>query len=260
MLNKQRIITYLPSALADSMSNNIHIFSSISSTNDYLLTLPKEIPAPNEVCIALSQTAGRGQYDRQWFSPSGSNLYFSQRLRMVNNRVIEGITLIVGIILCQILREVTQLPCLVKWPNDIFLAGKKLAGILTEIAIDEKGNKYLIVGIGLNVSIPSDFCDQLPNATDLASHHVTDFDSELFLAKLITTLDHSLHYVIVNGWSHYYYLWRQYDVLWHQPVQVKTPAGDISGIAQGITETGHLQLLHQGDIKLFSSGQASIII
>jgi BirA family transcriptional regulator, biotin operon repressor / biotin---[acetyl-CoA-carboxylase] ligase len=260
MIDKQRIIQHLPSSLASAMLSNLFIFSQLPSTNDFLIQLPKSIPAPNQVCIALSQTAGRGQYNRNWLSPIGKNIYFSQRLCMPNMPVVSGITLVVGIILCQILRELTDLPCLVKWPNDIFLANKKLAGILTEVIVDPSEHKYLVVGIGLNVEISVDLRSQLPNATDLAAHQITFFDTNRFIAKLITGLDHGLPHVMQNGWSDYYHLWHQYDALWQKSIRVKTINDDISGIAQGITETGHLQLWHQGHVKQFASGEASIII
>jgi BirA family biotin operon repressor/biotin-[acetyl-CoA-carboxylase] ligase len=107
------------------------------------------------VVIAERQTEGRGRKGRSWFSPAGGGIYISMILRptMPPNEA-PGITLMTGIAAAEALSSVTTLDARIKWPNDILVHGKKIAGILTEISTEMDRIDYVVVGLGLNVNIP----------------------------------------------------------------------------------------------------------
>lgn len=258
MLKLDRIVKLLPAQIAEKYAEQIELFAELDSTNEYLLNSAKTTTVATGVCIAETQTAGRGRNNKKWQSPPGSNLYFSQLIQVPQKNTLNGVTLVSGIILCQILREMTELPCLVKWPNDLYIANKKIAGILTEVAVDPKGQRFLVIGIGVNIALPQSILAELPSATDLASHGLIEFDRELLVAKLISNIDQSISSVLQDGWLSYHQLWQQYDLLLDQSIFVKTANQSYQGIAKGVTPEGYLQVEMNGEIKQFSAAEVSI--
>lgn len=108
------------------------------------------------IVVAERQTGGRGRKGRSWFSPEGSiYMSFILRPRMPPSEA-PGITLMTGAAAAEALLLLTQLDARIKWPNDILVGGRKIAGILTEISSDMDRIDYVVVGIGINVNIPKE--------------------------------------------------------------------------------------------------------
>ena len=259
MINQQRIIRLLPSTIKNLYQSQLYIFETLSSTNDYLLKGEHLSSTPRKVCIAEFQFAGRGRNHHQWLSPPGTNLYFSQLFRMDSQIDLSGITLVVGIVLCQLLRQYTFLPIMLKWPNDIYLQGKKLAGILTEISTIQGQYQSLVIGIGVNIAWSNAHFIELPHATDLFSHGIQEFDREAFIAHLITRLELAWNRLVTQGWASYAEIWPHYDMIFNHPVMVKTLSHSYQGIAYGINCEGYLRVLINGKIQLFNAAEVSIL-
>jgi BirA family biotin operon repressor/biotin-[acetyl-CoA-carboxylase] ligase len=122
------------------------------STNSDLLTRAR-VTRP-EACVlraALSQTAGRGRHGRRWFAAPGSALLFSVAVPLRDASVSDGaITLACGVAAAEALRAL-EVPAQLKWPNDLWLAERKLGGVLCELALDSHGHRTLVVGVGINL-------------------------------------------------------------------------------------------------------------
>jgi len=107
------------------------------------------------VVLAERQTEGRGRKGRSWFSPAGAGIYLSLVLRpTMAPSDAPGITLMTGVAAAEALFSVTRLDTRIKWPNDILVRGKKIAGILTEISTEMDRIDHVVVGLGLNVNMP----------------------------------------------------------------------------------------------------------
>lgn len=148
----------MPGILRESLPRSlftqvVYYFPVLGSTNSYLTELAKRGEPEGALVITEKQTRGKGRLGRQWHSPSGVNLLFSTLFRppFSIDRVF-SLTMLIAVSLVDAIREVTGLRALIKWPNDIYVNDKKMAGILTEFSADTRGIEHVVVGTGLNVN------------------------------------------------------------------------------------------------------------
>ncbi|PPY07395.1 biotin--[acetyl-CoA-carboxylase] synthetase, partial [Cronobacter sakazakii] len=114
-------------------SGSVTVLPVIDSTNQYLLDRLSELES-GDACIAEYQQAGRGRRGRKWFSPFGANLYLSMYWRLEQGPAAAiGLSLVIGIVMAEVLHELGAAQVRVKWPNDLYLHDRKLAGILVEL-------------------------------------------------------------------------------------------------------------------------------
>jgi BirA family transcriptional regulator, biotin operon repressor / biotin---[acetyl-CoA-carboxylase] ligase len=134
-------------------TRTIYYAPVLRSTNARAKELAKRGEAEGALVITERQTRGRGRLGRQWRSPQGVNLLFSVLFRPAFSldRVF-SLTMLVAASLVDAIREMSGLNALIKWPNDIYCNGKKMAGILTEFSAGGRAIEYAVVGIGLNVN------------------------------------------------------------------------------------------------------------
>lgn len=133
----------------------IEYFKEIDSTNIKAKDLAEGGAPEGTVIIAEKQVMGRGRKGRTWLSPEGDGIYASLILRpAMAPSGAPKITLMTAVAVAEALLSLVQIKITIKWPNDIMVRGKKLAGILTEIATDMDAVNYIIVGLGLNVNTP----------------------------------------------------------------------------------------------------------
>ena len=134
-------------------TRTIYYAPVLRSTNARAKELAKRGEAEGALVITERQTRGRGRLGRQWRSPLGVNLLFSVLFRPAFSldRVF-SLTMLVAASLVDAIREMSGLNALIKWPNDIYCNGKKMAGILTEFSAGGRAIEYAVVGIGLNVN------------------------------------------------------------------------------------------------------------
>jgi BirA family biotin operon repressor/biotin-[acetyl-CoA-carboxylase] ligase len=132
---------------------NIICLKETDSTNTRAKELAAQGAPEGTLVIAEKQTKGRGRKGRNWFSPPGGGIYFSLILRpAMPPGETPRITLMTAVVLAETLISLVKLNLRIKWPNDILVNRKKLAGILTEISADMDAVNYIIVGLGLNVN------------------------------------------------------------------------------------------------------------
>ncbi len=150
------------------MNNKLTIISldTVSSTNDYARELAEQGRPEISVIRASQQTAGRGRFDRAWVSPKDGGLYLSFLLRPKNKAETAFLNFVAALAVIDSLPDLPDLK--VKWPNDILLRDKKIAGMLLEAGSDRTAGSYLIIGIGVNVNTAREL---LPDtATSLFIH------------------------------------------------------------------------------------------
>ena len=135
------------------LGNTIIRFDSVDSTNKSALLAAAEGAAEGTVFLAKSQTQGRGRRTKIWYSPPGMGLYFSVLLRpMTEATKANFLVLQSAVAVCMAIEEVTKIPAGIKWPNDIYMDGKKLGGILLETVISGETLQHAVVGIGINLN------------------------------------------------------------------------------------------------------------
>jgi len=156
IISIQGILPYLSNK---DFSEKIFVYDSLESTNKNAKEMAISGAEHGSVIIADNQTAGRGRYDRKFFSPPGHGIYMSliihpSRMWFETPTLL---TIFAAVSVCEAIESITDKKPQVKWVNDIFLERKKICGILTEAVLDlESGNiQWIVIGIGLNFSTPS---------------------------------------------------------------------------------------------------------
>src|SRR5688572_27678266 len=138
------------------MGRHITWLESTSSTNDIASRLAQAGAEEGTTVVAERQTAGRGRHGRVWFSPTGAGLYVSVIVRPARDesndeRPAALLTLASGVAIAEAVRAVTGLPAEIKWPNDVLIGKRKLAGILAEAAVQAGTLQFVVVGFGVNL-------------------------------------------------------------------------------------------------------------
>lgn len=226
----------------------LHCYEEIGSTNDLAKELAEEGAAHGEVVIAERQTAGRGRRGRAWASPPHRNLYLSVILRPdLSPLRASEVTLVASVALCEAVRQ-AGVGAGIKWPNDLVIGGRKLAGILTEMAAEPDRVHWVVIGVGVNVNArPEDFPDDIrEEATSLAIERGQPVPRALFTAAFLTRLEEWLDRHAAEGFGPSRQAWRALSDTLGREVVARVEGRDVVGLADDIDETGAL-LVRSGE-------------
>jgi BirA family biotin operon repressor/biotin-[acetyl-CoA-carboxylase] ligase len=234
------------------------VFDSIDSTNaEALRAINQGRPAPFLV-LAERQVAGRGRRGRKWVSPFAENLYYSLVLRIDGGmRQLEGLSLVVGLAVMQTLRKLGVPAAGLKWPNDVLVGSKKVAGILLELVGDPADVCHVVLGIGINVNMQNaDEVDQQWTSMRLESGK--SFDRNVLVAELSEQLRAHIQRHQAGGFSVLQSEWER-DHLWQgRAVSLIAGVSQIDGVVLGIDGQGALRLKVDGVERVFSGGELSL--
>lgn len=253
-------ITAALTPIAADLLTKLEIYQRIDSTNRYLSDCAHQVSS-GQVCLAETQTAGKGRRGRQWISPFGSNLYLSLLWHYPNDlSSIVGLSLAVGVAVIRALHSLGLTEIGLKWPNDIYWRKQKLGGILIEVSGETGGSCHAVIGLGLNLYLPLKETATINQPwTDLSQINDTISYSRNKITGLL--LNHLLPVVAQfdgDGLKAYLPEWRAADVLVNQAVNVYIGAQKIEGVVVGIDDNGLLLLKNsEGEIKTFASGEVS---
>lgn len=232
------------SKLASSNLEKLEVFSSIASTNTYLMAQPAPEAGQFRIAIADHQTFGRGRHDRRWISAPGSGLCLSMSYTFARMpEQLPALTLAVGVAVIGSLQLAGAEGVSLKWPNDVVAMDGKLGGILTEVQTGSGDVVTVVVGLGLNVHIRDriDFAedsDWAHRAVDLNSIMDVVPEREFLAATVIEHLYGSMAKFEARGFVSVD--WRQHDWLLGREVSVDMPDKQICGTAAGVDEDGAL--------------------
>jgi BirA family biotin operon repressor/biotin-[acetyl-CoA-carboxylase] ligase len=208
--------------------------------------------------VAELQTQGKGRLGRPWLSPPYLNLTFSLVLYpTVSSSDLTRLTLASANALVEGIEEATGLHVGVKWPNDILLGGKKVAGLLLELVAGPQGKANLILGIGLNVNILSDEWPEeiRSGATSLREVLGSALDRERLLAFLLKHLERWYNLFLEGRHGLILSRWKELSETLGEEVRVMLPQGYVEGRALDLTEEGALILdLGNGERRIVFSG------
>ena len=225
------------------LAGKLHYFSQIGSTNSRARELAERGAAEGEIVVAEAQTQGRGRLSRRWESPPFANLYLSVILRPhLPPRHAPQITLTAAVSLAETVGAFVPSTPAIKWPNDILIGGKKLAGILTEAACDTARIEYVILGIGLNVNYRRDAMPQelRERATSIADAIGENVSRESVFARLIHDMDRCYGELEETGFETLRPRWKAYFGLRGRTVRVEHQGQTFLGRAIDIDPEGGL--------------------
>ncbi|MEO8802092.1 MAG: biotin--[acetyl-CoA-carboxylase] ligase [Rudaea sp.] len=238
---------------------DLQVHWQIDSTSSTLLRLAGDGAQDLTVCIAETQSAGRGRRGRLWQSRLGGNIYFSLLRRFACGMgALSGLSLVAGVALMQSLNDCGVAGIGLKWPNDVLADGHKLAGILVELGGEFLGPCFAVIGIGVNLRLPEETGIDQPY-TDLARLCGSELPSRnRLIARLITRLSAALDRFERDGFAGFREHYARYDALVGHPVNVRTSAGTVSGIADGVDARGALRVRQNGQVLTFDSAEVSV--
>ena len=241
------------------IGQEIEVYDQLQSTNDLALQRGIEGATEGTLILAEHQTAGRGRYGRTWHSPPGSSLLASLILRhgLLPDQI--GLPNLMGAVsIATAIRDVTALPAMIKWPNDVLISGKKVSGVLTELEYDQNQRPFFVVGFGVNVNIaPTEFPFSLRSlATSLQIESGGEISRVALLCAILHRSEENyLHLkcgktpVIINTATELLATIGEW-------VQLETPDTVFDGIAERIDAEGRLILREQsGRLRTFLNGE-----
>ena len=241
-------------------------FFPVTGSTNSLAAEAAEKGAPHGTIIcADAQTGGRARFDRRWESPPGLNLYLSLLLRPpVDPQHAPQLTLVTAVALAKAVEEVAKIPARLKWPNDLYLAGKKAAGILAEMSTDADRLRHVVIGVGLNVNAEeSDFPHDLRgSATSLRLASGRTIPRAEVLARFLDRFAEGYREFLSGGLKPLLPEWNRRSLIAGKRIKVRVREGDVWGTAAGVDETGMLlfrrdgakreERLHSGEIIEFT--------
>jgi BirA family biotin operon repressor/biotin-[acetyl-CoA-carboxylase] ligase len=234
----------------------------VDSTNKWAKELATYGADEGTVVIAETQTKGRGRLDREWISPTGG-LWFSLILSP-NLSPTEAVrlTLVAGLAVAKVLREMFHLKTETKWPNDVLVNGRKICGVLTEMNTIGETVNFTIVGVGVNANfdVENVFPEQLKKAaTSLEKELGRKVKLEKLFRALLEQLENLYELFVKEGFNPILEEWKNYAGFLGCKVEVSSPTGKMSGVALDVDDEGALVLrLEDGTVKRVFVGDVSV--
>ncbi len=237
---------------------NIEILQEASSSNSLLLKKASSGAPSGSVLVIELQTAGRGRMGKIWYSGLGNALTFSLLWRFeCGLNALSGLSLAVGVAVVRALVKLGGQNVQLKWPNDIMVERGKLGGILIEAQGDMLGPSAVVIGIGLNYTLPDhlgEIIDHTPRSLDSVFSTIPPRNQ--LLAAILTELATMLTGFVAQGFGPFSEEWEQYHAFQNQPIKLKMPGGQVeSGVALGVSKTGELCVETVLGVKRFNSGE-----
>lgn len=244
------------------VGREIQVFQETSSTSDVLEKLARDGVREGLVVFAESQTRGRGRLGRPWVSPRGRGIWFSVLLRpMLRPQAATRLTVAAAAALARAFRREIPLRPEIKWPNDLMIHGRKVAGVLTELSGELDSVRHVSLGIGINANLMAeDFPPALrETATSLRLALGRPVDRAALAATLLQELDRAYACISDDRFTDLADEWSEHCTTLGKHVSVLTGSRRIVGLAESLdsegallvrTDFGRLERIVGGDVSL----------
>jgi len=220
-------------------------YKEIPSTNLDAMTRGRLAAPAGTLIVADSQSKGRGRLDRRWESPLGKGLYFSMLLRPEMKAANAPlVNLAVGLGIAKVLREAGVASAKVKWPNDVVVDKKKLAGVLTEMVTKKDKVDFIVVGVGVNIlTEASDFSAETSSiATSLKQIENKAWDRGEILENLVPAILHETKQLVAAGANELTSRWETESGMVGERIRAKLQDREVEGEVTGLAPDGQLKI------------------
>jgi len=253
----------LESALRTQLQDifdSIAVLKQIDSTNAEAMRRMHALQESSQLIVALSQSAGRGRRGRQWLSPPGAGIYVSISRSFERPLAeLQGLSLLTALSVAEAVSSCGVEGVQLKWPNDVLVRRKKLAGILLETC--QNGERPIIVfGIGINLDLPDSIIEQLDRPVTDVNRERSTSSGELNLVELLGTLcrglDARLDEFLRTGFASFRSRWNALDSYLQEEVVIINGEQRLTGLCNGVDEHGALLLIEEsGDVRAINGGE-----
>lgn len=255
------LVSDIEDGLVGEIDWSVHCLAETGSTNQDLRQMAEQGAAEGTVLVADRQSAGRGRLGRRWESPAGVNLYCSILLRPhIPPQQAPQMTFISAVATAEALIETFQLPVRVKWPNDLLVGGRKIAGMLNELSAESEQVHFVLLGIGVNLNMQEEqFPDDLRYpATSVLLECGQPVERLLFVRNLLQQIDDLYRIYRDEGFWAIRRRWEGLSDLLDCAVRVDLNPGTREGTVVGLDDDGALRLqLENGQIERILAGDVS---
>jgi BirA family biotin operon repressor/biotin-[acetyl-CoA-carboxylase] ligase len=237
--------TILPYFKSKWLGHTLYVYDEVESTQVIAQKLAREGAPSGTLVVADQQTAGKGRMGRKWHSQAGTGIWMSLILRPdIPLASTPQLTLLSSIAILKGIMNETNLDIGIKWPNDLLIEGKKIAGILTELSAETDRVNHVIIGVGINVNqVEDDYPEEIRGiATSLAIKAGQVVNRNNLIIQITKEWEDLYELYIKHGFSPIKTLWEAYALSIGRTVVARTLRGQYEGIALGITEEGVLLL------------------
>ena len=257
LLSEEKIVSHIESS---NIVTKVEVHNVIDSTNSYLMRRLPNQNTPGQVCIAEYQSAGRGRRGRQWISPFGSHIYMSMYWSLEQGMSSAmGLSVVAALAVSDAIKTLYKTDVELKWPNDIYFKGVKLAGILIDLEGQAMEPCHCVIGVGLNINMPAKSAELVDQPwTDLSSAIGVEIDRNILAASIISALIKRLEVHSETGINTMVAQWHEHDVYFNKAVSLITGDKVTRGICRGINAQGALLLEVNGKVSPVYGGEVSL--
>lgn len=254
------LLRCMMAAGAEGLLYSLQIEQTVPSTNTIVFDRISSERRSGIVCLAEEQTAGRGRRGRQWVAPFGAGFYCSVGWCFDQGvAALEGLSLAVGLAVARVLIDYGIAGVGLKWPNDIMCRDAKMGGILIEMQMDGDGRCFVVVGIGINLSLQADIQSIVGRSVaDLQSESGRPLERNKLGAKLLEAV-----LLLLKDYGQGYFAsirdeWCDLDILNGKDVELIGLAAPLVGVARGVDSHGALLIDTPNGQKTINSGEVSL--
>lgn len=254
LLDENRIRSGLTQRL-----DQLDILLDIPSTNTYLFERAADHMGKHYAALAEKQSHGRGRRGRQWVSPFGKNLYLSLLVPFSGGMAsLEGLSLVTAIAVEKALTSLGIEGVGLKWPNDIYADGRKLAGILLEVTGEYNSHCQVVIGVGLNLALSDDDAAAIDQPWVDLSSLKPGLSRNAVAATVLNELLLAVADFRDHGFAPYQQYWTERDVFHDKEVQINSASWQMAGKVKGVNRKGELMLQTERGTEVISAGEISV--
>lgn len=233
----------------------LELLAETTSTNDVAKRAAKNGAHHGTTFVADAQTAGRGRQGRAWLSARGESILMSTIARIPCAPArLPPLSLVAGLAALEAIAPDVDVTPRIKWPNDVWLDGKKTAGVLVEASVAGDKVEWIVVGIGINVHERHFPAEIEPFATSVSLHASRPPDRAQIVARLLAALDRDLAPAATHGLRFVHARLREHDALFGKHVH-----GEVGeGIADGIDLDGRLRVRRKDGVETWTAGEVHL--
>lgn len=239
--------------------DRLDILPSVDSTNTYLLERARDHMGKRYAVFAEKQEQGRGRRGRQWVSPFGKNIYLSLLVSFHGGiAALEGLSLVVAIAVERALARLGIVDIGLKWPNDVYANGKKLAGILLEVTGEYRDHCQVVIGVGLNLALSERDAQHIEQPWAQLSALAPSLSRNEVAGALLDSLLQHVDAFAREGFAPHQQYWSERDVYHNQSVRLISANTEVRGVVKGVNRKGELLLHTERGMATFNAGEISV--
>jgi BirA family biotin operon repressor/biotin-[acetyl-CoA-carboxylase] ligase len=237
----------------------LELLLDVDSTNTYLFERASDHMGKRYAVFAEKQSSGRGRRGRQWISPFGRNIYLSLLVSFSGGMsALEGLSLAVGIAVEKAMGRLGIDGVGLKWPNDIYADGRKLAGILLEVTGEYNSHCQVVIGVGLNLSMSEGEAQEIDQPwVDLSSLR-SGLSRNQVAGTLLDELLSMVDTFQKEGFAPWQQYWSERDIYHNKDVVISSPIRDVEGVVKGVNRKGELMLRTDRGMEIITAGELSV--